>query len=277
MRPVFACASALAALALMAMPQGARADAVDECVAAAASGQKLERAGQLRAAREAYLACDKAACPDQVRGVCDHLLNSVEASLPTVIFGARDAQGNDLLAITVRVDGTLVSSSLDGKATPIDPGPHTIVFERPNAPAVEQKAVIRESEKNRAILVTFPALVAATATKDEAVAHRPIPPLVYVFSGIGVASLAVFVGLDADGQSRYSACNSGAGCSPSTVSSLSAERDAALTLGGIGIAALGVATALYLTRPTDKLPATAVTFDVRGVAGGAMLGARGQF
>jgi hypothetical protein len=254
----------------------ARADTVDECVAAASSGQKLEHAGQLRAARAAFLSCDKTACPEQVRGVCDQLLTAVETSLPTVIFGARDAQGNDLLTVTVRVDGVVVSSALDGKASPMDPGPHSIVFERPGSPPVEQSAVIRESEKNRSILVTFPALPAAPPTKDEAPAHRPIPVLVYALSGVGVASLAVFVGLDVDGQSRYSACKN-AGCSPSTLSSLSTERDATLTLGGVGVAALGVATALFLTRPASPQAGGTVTLDVRGVLGGALVGAHGAF
>src|ERR1700722_10936036 len=81
----------------------ARGDEIDTCVAAASTGQKQERAGQLRAARATFLSCDTSACPAEVRGVCDRLLLAVETSLPTVIFGARDAAGNDLVTVRVRV------------------------------------------------------------------------------------------------------------------------------------------------------------------------------
>jgi len=254
----------------------ARADTVDECVGAVASGQKEQRAGALRAARASFLSCDKVECPAQVRGVCDSLLTSVEASLPTVIFGARDALGSDLVTVRVLVDGVEAAASLDGKAVPIDPGPHSLRFERAGSAPIEQRAVIRESEKNRMFLVTFPPPEGVPGKSGEGTARgRPVPVVAYVLAGAGVASLGVFTALDVNGQSVYDTCKSG--CSSSTKSGLTTERDVALTLGGVGIVSLGVATWLFLTRPAEAHATSGLALDVNGTIGGGTLGVRGSF
>jgi hypothetical protein len=256
----------------------AHGDTVETCVAAVASGQRLERAGQLRAARATFLSCDKSECPAEVRAVCDRLVNTVEASLPTVIFGARDSAGNDLLAVRLRVDGAPVAESMDGKAVPVDPGPHALHFEHEGNAPIDQSVVIREAEKNRSVIVTFPPPGNGGATAAPAAdgPRRPIPALVYVLAGVGVGSLGVFTGLDVDGQSRYASCPAH-GCPASTADSLSAERDTAFALAGLGVVSLGVATWLFFARSTEPRAPAALTLDVEGLRGGGLLRAVGQF
>jgi hypothetical protein len=262
------------ALLQIGAPSIARGDTVEVCVAAVASGQKLERAGQLREARSTFLSCDKSECPAEVRAVCDRLVNTVEASLPTVIFGARDSADHDLVAVRVRVDGAPVAETMDGKAVPMDPGPHLVTFEHGGSAPIEQNVVIREAEKNRSVIVTFPSTESGLGrtSAGEDGPRRPIPALAYVLGGIGVASLGAFVALDVDGQNRYESCE-GHGCP----SSLSTERDAALVIGGLGVASLGAATWLLLARPAEPSRPTALTFDVEGLRGGGLLRAIGSF
>jgi hypothetical protein len=213
-----------------------------------------------------------------VRAVCDRLLNTVEASLPTVILGARDSAGNDLVAVRVRVDGGIVAEAMDGKAVPIDPGPHTLRFEREGGEAIEQTLVVREAEKNRSVVVTFgltKSRPAVPRAAEDPLGPRPIPVLVYVLGGVSVAALGAFVGLDVAGQSRYESCLSQP-CPQSTVSSLEVERGLAYGSLGLGVLSLGVATWLFLARPHE--PRTApLRLDVEGRRGGGVLCAVGTF
>lgn len=268
------CAAGVAVGAFVSLP--AHADAVQACVAAVGEGQKLERAAQLRAARERFLACDKSECPTEVRTVCDRLLTAVETNLPSIILVAKDTGGKDLLSVRVSVDGAPLASSLDGTSVLVDPGPHTLRFEHEGDAPIEQSVVIREAEKNRAIVVTFAPPRMPVAPPPLPGPRRPIPGLVYAIAGVGVASLGVFVALDVDGQSRYTSCQSG-GCSQSTFHAISVERDVTLVTGGVGVAALGVATWLFLTRPTETPATSAFRVDVDTLSGGALMRATGSF
>jgi hypothetical protein len=266
------------ALSALAAPKPAHADPVEACVSAVEDGQRLQRSGRLRAAREKFLACDKSECPAEVRAVCDRLVNAVEASLPTVIFGARDAADKDLVAVRVLVDGSPLLPSVDGKAVPLDPGPHQLRFEHEGSNPIDESVVVREAEKNRLIVVTFAESKGAGAGASGNETRRPIPPVVFVLGGLGVASLGVFVGLDVDGQSRYESCQQQKGsCLPSTVHSLSIERGAAIATGVVGLVSLGLATFLFIQRPTEHHAAPALRVDVEGVRGGGLLHAVGSF
>jgi hypothetical protein len=265
-------------LAITGVSSKARADTLEACVAAVEEGQKLERAGRLQGARTVFLTCDNARCPAEVRSVCDRLLNKVEGEQPTVILGARDATGKDLVVVRVSVDGAPLVDSLDGKAVAIDPGPHTIRFEHAGDPPIEQSLVIREADKARPVVVTFAGQVAppGPTTPGRERPGRPIPTLVYALGGVGVAALGVFVGLDVSGQSRYSACKSVA-CSSSTFDSISVERDVTLTMAGLGVASLGAAAWFFFTRPAEPRSSSALHFDVDGRRGGGVLRAVGTF
>jgi hypothetical protein len=275
-----ACLGCSAVALLVAVSRDVRGDVVEACVSAVEEGQKLERAGQLRGARARFLSCDKTECPSEVRTVCDRLLNRVEGDLPTVIFAAKDAGGKDLIDVRVFVDGAAVAESMDGKAVPIDPGPHSIRFEHTGESPVEESVVVREAEKNRPIVVSFAGAKGTPPPLGEGevttATRRPVPALVFVLGGIGIASLGVFAGLDASGQSRYASCQ-GTPCSASTVHSLSIERDVTFVVGGVGLASLVAATALFFTRPAESRASAGVRFEVDALRSGGLIRALGSF
>ncbi|WP_437663463.1 hypothetical protein [Sorangium sp. So ce1182] len=123
------------------------------CAAAYERAQGLRRDGKLIAAREALIACSQPTCPAAAVADCGPWLAEVEKSLPSVVIAARDAGGRERLDVRVLVDGRLLAAALDGKALPVDPGPHTFRYEPAGGPAVEERVLIREGEKNRAITV----------------------------------------------------------------------------------------------------------------------------
>jgi hypothetical protein len=252
----------------------ARADAIDACVSAATSGQQLQREGRLRDARARFLGCVKQECPAEVKAVCDGLLSAVETSLPTVIFGARDEAGNDLIAVRVAVDGTQAAESLDGKAIPLDPGPHALRFEQAGSAPIEQNVVVREAEKNRLVAVTFPSLRPKPKVERETV-HRDRLLLSYVFAGVGVSALAAFTSLAIYGQNQYDHCSAHP-CPRSTVDALSLDRDLTFGALGVGVVSLGVATWLYVSGSRGASTPN-ISLQVLGAAHGSGVGVVGRF
>ncbi|WP_437841834.1 hypothetical protein [Sorangium sp. So ce1153] len=125
------------------------------CAAAYERAQGLRRDGKLIAAREALIACSQPTCPAAAVADCGPWLAEVEKSLPSVVIAAREAGGRERLDVRVLVDGRLLAAALDGKALPVDPGPHTFRYEPAGGPAVEERVLIREGEKNRAITVVL--------------------------------------------------------------------------------------------------------------------------
>jgi hypothetical protein len=252
-------ASLAASVALLSFlsPTLARAegngDPIEACVSAASEGQKLQRAGKLRDARATFLSCMKPECPAEVKHVCDRFLTSVEASLPTVILGATDGAGQDLFSVRVVIDGALTTESLDGKAMPIDPGPHVVRFERAGGAPTELRVLIREGEKNRALAVSFPP--DKRAHSPEPLAERaPAPVGAYVVGGVGVLALGAFTVLAIHGQGRYDDCRAH-GCTSGATDSLSVERGFAFGTLAVGVVALGIATWLFLDHPAPKTSA----------------------
>jgi hypothetical protein len=109
----------------------------------------------------------------------------VNAAIPTVVFEAKDASGNDLVPVDVKMDGKLIAERLDGTALSIDPGEHAFTFASAGKTSVQKHFVIHEGEKNRRERIVFaPASVAAIApsvTRPEAIlattaTMAPAPP-----------------------------------------------------------------------------------------------------
>ncbi|WP_437738299.1 hypothetical protein [Sorangium sp. So ce1335] len=209
---------------------------------------------------------------------CGPWLAEVEQSLPSVVLAAKGPDGRERLDVRVLVDGRLLAATLDGKALPVDPGPRTFRFEPATGPAVAERVLIREGEKNRAITVTLGApaarapaaprplaspLASAPAPPRSAPAAPPlasaatpraepaVPPLAWVAGGAGVAGLAVFavagaLSLDAEADLRATCAPR---CAADDVRAIRVQHAAADIGLGVGVVALGAAAWLYLTRP----------------------------
>lgn len=242
--------SALVLVLLLSMPVPARADSAQVCFDAAVDGQKHRDAGKLIAARERFIACAKG-CPDEVMKDCANWLSDVDAALPTVVFGAHDGNGHDLLDVRVSVDGRAVGDTSQGKPVALDPGTHTVRFERDGAAPIERTLVVRAGEKNRNIVADF-------AQQQKKEAPPGIPTATWVLGGVGVVGLGVFGYFGATGLSEYRRFGCDVGCAADDKRSVDTKfliADVALV---VGVSSLAAATIVWVMRPKSEVAMTPV-------------------
>ncbi|MFS8070193.1 MAG: hypothetical protein ACMG6S_27840 [Byssovorax sp.] len=239
---------------LVALPARAATPTVKEvCVSAYERAQDLRRTGKLIDAREALITCSQPTCPAAATVDCARWLGEVEQSLPSVVVSARDASGREVSDLRVLVDGIPLATAPSGRATPIDPGAHTFRYESSRGPSTEERVTIREGEKNRAVSVILGAAPgpAAAPPSSSSVAARPIPMLAWVLGGVGLAGLVVLAGVGASSFGDESALRGTCAprCAEDDVAAIRVKHTIADIGLGVGVASLGVATWLILTRP----------------------------
>ncbi|MGH7285328.1 MAG: hypothetical protein ACRELY_27720, partial [Polyangiaceae bacterium] len=125
------------------------------CATAAEDAQRARNEGKLVSAKDYLDICTRPVCPAPVRKDCEGWSADNEKAMPTIVVSAKDDSGADLLDVKVSVDGNVIANKLDGTAIPVDPGAHLFHFEKQGGDAepVDQKIVIKESEKDRKIAV----------------------------------------------------------------------------------------------------------------------------
>ena len=234
---------ALAAPAAAQPPQdGGEPASEDACVTSFEQAQTLREAGALLDARSALRICADAGCRDFARTRCIGWLEEVESVIPTLVVSAKGADGQDLSAVRVLIDGRLAAPSLDGRPLEIDPGPHTLRFEVEGGDSQEQQILAKIGEQNRVVEVTF-----AAPTPAEPPAYTPAPP---------ASSLPNAATPESGGDS----------------SAWPPIFWAALGVGGAGLVVGGVTGALAISQgadlqercPAGKCPASATEGDLDG-------------
>src|SRR5262245_48266678 len=117
---------AIAAAGLFCCAEGsALAGEVDTCVDANEKAQRLRDEGKIRAAREQLLICVRDVCPAPVKKDCAEGLEKLEAATSSVVLGAKDPQGRDVVQVKVTIDGQPLTEKLDGRPLVVDPGERT--------------------------------------------------------------------------------------------------------------------------------------------------------
>lgn len=228
-------------------PRPAHADDKQACVAASEKAQQLRNSGKLGEAREQLSVCGRAECPKLIQQDCTQWMGEVLAILPSIVPGAKDRKGRDIIDARVLVDGKVAAETLDGKAIVVDPGVHMFRFETKGAPAVEEQVVARQGEKNRILTITFAtADDAAAPVVTPAPAVQPSssgPPVAaFVVGGLGIVALGVagYFGLSGNADARTLRDT----CAPSCARSDVDDVQQKWTIAGIGA---GVGGALLIT------------------------------
>jgi hypothetical protein len=235
-------AAALAAF-LVATPRAARADAGDVCLSAPVEGQKLQKAGRLLQARERFATCASQSCPTIIIHDCGRWLHEVDEVLPSILVVARDGSGRDVVDVTVSVDG-LPPVPVTAHAISLDPGQHKLRFARPGMPAINQDILLRESEKNRSVTITFGAREAHAPPGE-----RPVPVATWILGGISAAAFGTAAVFGALGLGQRTADHCATGCSASERDSTLAKFHVADVSLAVGVVALGAALYFYFSRP----------------------------
>ncbi|GAC1585576.1 MAG: hypothetical protein NVS3B20_15080 [Polyangiales bacterium] len=252
------------------------------CVAASEAAQDLRARGKLRQARQQLLVCSRDACPAVVRKDCGQWLAAVQESLPSMVVGANDSEGRELEIASVEVDGSVLDVAV-GTANNVDPGVHSIHVKAVDGRSAEQKVTIREGEKNRAVIVTFPKPQAAATTTVAETSFRTAVPAgdtdglprhvgvgTYVFAGVGLLSLGSFAyfGLTGRGDAASLRSECAPHCAQSDVNKTRTKLLVADVSLGVGLVSLGLATYFYLSSASQPPASTVSRLDVNPLKGG---------
>lgn len=198
-----------------AVPASAFGGEKETCIAASEQGQRARVAGKLTEAKDRFAVCAREVCPQVVRQDCATWQDEVGKSLPTVSIGFRDAEGHDILDVKISVDGKLVTDHLDGKSFPVDPGTHVFRADDGVHPPVEERVLVKEGEKARAINLRLPAGKSAGGGAGSA-GEKPTEPekpeaaesggrsvVPFVLMGVGVVATGVGLGMHFAGKGAF--------------------------------------------------------------------------
>jgi len=263
--------------------------AANECITTYEESVPLRKNHQLKTARAKLVTCSSESCPADIRAECLNRLAEVDASMPTVVFEAKDAAGAMVFAVKVKMDGEVLAERLQGSALPIDPGEHTFTFEVAGRPSVEKHLMIFEGEKLRRERVEFEALAAATPTPTPSVtlksenAEPPHPatkePLgkgrisALALGGVGVVATGVGVAYGFVAMSRRDHASSICPNDCPDMSGVNAWHDAHsagdIATGAFIVGAAGIASGVVvwlLAKPTaESAPATQISLGPGGI------------
>jgi hypothetical protein len=238
----------------------ARADEKQQCVDAYKQAQVLRKKGDYNAAREHLLVCSRESCPAMIKQDCVPWLGEIARGIASMVVLAQDPSGRALEAVTVTVDGRVVTEHLDGRPIELSPGTRTIRFEAQGAPAVERSITLKEGEKNHAVEVV---LAVPPPSKPDVppppVTRRPIPGGAIALATVGVLGFGTFATLGLMGLGKRSSLDlCRPTCNPADVDVVRAEFIAADVAVAIGSAALVGATIWFFLRPEVAEQATTV-------------------
>jgi hypothetical protein len=263
-----AAAIGLVAVALLG-PRGAGAQSTKAaCIAAHGDGQELRLHGRWRDAEARFRACSTG-CPGPITEDCARWYDEVRAKMPTLLVAATGPDGADTVDVALLVDGVHTADRLPATAFEVDPGEHVVRLEHPGWTPVEQRIVVRESEKDKRVALSFaPASAPSAGTSEAAPAASSAPVLGYVLLGVGAVAAAVaipffVVGKVDENDLRNDSCGPTATCLPDTVGQINRDYAVAGIAGGVGLVAIGLGVWQLLSHKSAR--ATDAVFGPSGV------------
>jgi hypothetical protein len=206
------------------------------------TGQKFRRAGKLRDAKSWFEVCARPSCREDIVHDCRSWSEEIERSIPTVVVHPRDDRGQTVTDARVVIDGTLVPAESLAQPLPLDPGPHTIDFERTDAPRVSRSITLVEGDH-----VDVAATVAAPSPRrpanpppDEPRGARGIPTPALLSGIVAAAGVVAFGTLAVVGYGDWR----GSKCSVSCAHEDASRVRTTLLLADVSLAVAAVAGGL---------------------------------
>lgn len=237
-----------------------------------------ENLGRLVAALGGYelaLAEADAVGPD-FRAEVEQSIGRLRARIPKLVI----VRGKGAASASMALDGVALGGSSIGVEVPLDPGPHALTAKAPNHRPFQRTVELKEGGVTR-VEVTLEALPQELLIQAGALPDKPPSKVVpYVVGGVGAASLigagVLFALRQGALKDLEDAC--GAKACPSSMAprydDLKFYHYGAQVALGVGVAAVGTATAiLLLQKKTPKEPAK-TSLELVPVAGGSEIGAR---
>jgi hypothetical protein len=262
----------------------ATAPSKDACFDSYEAAQRLRQSVKLRAAREHLLVCTQETCPAFVRRDCTQWLAETDASTPTVVLTARGPDGGPAEAVSSWIDGVPLAKEIDGRAIPVDPGPHAMRYTLGGL-AIDERVVIPEGAKNYELVADFtkvapppplqpPPPTPRTRAEAPAVAAHDsgLPTATWVLGGVSAAGLVSFAAFGIAGRVVQGCAPD---CTADQVHSLRADYLVADLSLAAGVVAAAGALWFALQGPRSAHTTWSLTF--RATATGPGLSALARF
>ena len=184
--------------------------------------------------------------------------------------------------LEVKLDGVPVPEGAWATATPIDPGPHTVVATAPGHKPWETKLTISVTAETKSIDVPKLDAAPAAGTSSAASETRSGKTAGYVAIGTGVVLFGAGIGLyfkaRAERDQYFEDCKTQPVIvcdDPNGRSRVRTWETLAFVAGGVGLAAVGIGVTLLVTgKPSEAKPAAArivATPTIAATGGGVSL------
>lgn len=278
-------ASILAAIATAGLPASAQEDACKEGFEQADILLKPSAAEpKLLEARDKLRICGGPTCKDWMIADCTKRLAEVEARVPTVVFAAKDANGADLVDVTVLQGEATIATKLDGRAHEMNPGARVFTFVLADGSKHEVSAVVREGQKAQRVAWEAPLTPKPPSPPAEGDAPsaptKTTNPLVYIGFGAGAVGFGVgaVTGIVALSKASTSNCQ-GVQCTQAGLDDIDSGRTAA-TISTIGfiVGIIGTGVGVYgLLSPKYERPPEPSRAAITPWVGAGSAGVRGAF
>jgi hypothetical protein len=268
--------------------RSARADDQTTCVDAFTQSQLLRDQKRLLSARDLLRTCMRRECLPVLKGrlvkECTKMLADVEAALPSLVFEAKDGNGNDLSAVQVTMDGQPLADKLDGSAIEVDPGEHKFTFDGGNA-HVDKTVLVRAGDDGLHVRVVLgtPSTRSAPAKAMDASATAPSDgntqrTIGLVVAGVGIAGVAV-------GSIFGAMALSGSPCNSSNkMCATQSDHDTLVTYEtianvglGVGLVGLVVGGYLFITARATGSPSALASASIAPWIGWGAAGITARF
>lgn len=210
------------------------------------------------AARDAFGRCAAESCDVEQRRVCRFARRQVERQTPRLVVRVHDEKGDDLEYARVFVDGRFATT---GTSLEVDPGPHLVRAEDDRHVGRLQRVRMAPGER-RVLPVELRPRRALSEERLQILGDRletlrdqtwPMPEAAWTMAGIGVASLATAIVLDAyaaDGLEGMQGC--APECEATIVDAVEREIQFSRIAGGLSMVSLATAAWLALAEsPAD--------------------------
>ena len=149
------------------------------CTAAFEKAKETARDSQLRASSEWFAVCARPGCSRALRQKCAAVQPRVAALLASVVPAVSGAPASGDGDVVVRMDGAILTSSLDGTAILIDPGQHQFTFAKDGEIFANRSLTVERGQRNLLVSAALEAKkseqvdLSATPVAEEAAASAP--------------------------------------------------------------------------------------------------------
>jgi hypothetical protein len=124
------------------------------CDAVYRRAQSKAKAAHLREAKELLQRCARTTCGTFLMQACTARYTQLDADIPSVVPVVTDATA-DGAPIEVSMDSEWLTSKLDGRAVPVDPGRHEFTFSKDGNVFATEEIMILPGQRNRVISVSI--------------------------------------------------------------------------------------------------------------------------